>query len=113
MAKFLTYIAILIGALSPIIYLLERNLESFYIVGLDHLHGLAQRGIAAHGNDTRGIVNYIATELHEKYPKHINLDEEWVFSNHGGAMGAMYILHASKSFSISFAAFRIINDHTD
>lgn len=95
MTRLLTFLAILVGVLSPVVYLLERNLESFYIFKTDHLHDLAKRGIAAHGNDTRAIVDYIVAELHEMHPNNVNLDEEWFFNNHGGAMGSMYIIHAS------------------
>jgi C-8 sterol isomerase len=97
--RFLMNLAIVMGMLTPVIYMLEKNLESFYIFQPEHLHDLAKRGIAAHGNDTRGIVNYIVSELNEKVPRHINLDEDWVFNNAGGAMGAMYIIHASKFIS--------------
>lgn len=100
--RFLTWIAILIGVLTPVVYLLEQNLESFYIFDKDHLHDLAKRGIAAHGNDTQGIVSYITTELHEKHPNNVNLDVEYIFNNAGGAMGAMYIIHASKFFLLLF-----------
>lgn len=96
--RFLTWIAILIGVLTPVVYLLEQNLESFYIFDKEHLHDLAKRGIAVHGNDTQGIVSYITTELHEKHPNNVNLDVEYIFNNAGGAMGAMYIIHASKFF---------------
>lgn len=96
MTKPLSYFAILVGILSTIVYLLDRNLEFFYIFKTDHLHDLAKRGIAAHGNDTRAIVDYIVTELQELYPDNINLDQEWFFNNHGGAMGSMYIIHASQ-----------------
>ncbi|KAK6071786.1 C-8 sterol isomerase [Seiridium cupressi] len=94
-ARFLTWIAILIGVLSPVIYLLEQNLESFYIFDKEHLHDVAKRGIAAHGNDTQAIVRYITSELHGIHPNNVNLDEEYIFNNAGGAMGAMYIIHAS------------------
>ena len=96
MARALAIIAILVAALSSCIYMLDRNLESFYIFQLDHLHDLAKRGIAAHGNDTRSIVNYITSELNEMYPNHVNLKQEWFFNNHGGAMGSMFIIHASQ-----------------
>jgi C-8 sterol isomerase len=97
LTRFLTIIAILVGALTPVIYMLERNLESFYILKTDHLHDLAKRGIKEHGNNTRAIVSYITSELHGMHPEHINLDEEYIFNNAGGAMGAMYIIHASQS----------------
>ncbi|GLB03821.1 C-8 sterol isomerase [Aspergillus tubingensis] len=75
---------------------LNARLEQFYIFNPSHLHDLSQRAIAAHGNDTRSVVNFIVSELGEKVTDtHLNLDEEWVFNNAGGAMGAMYIIHAS------------------
>ncbi|KAK6828359.1 ERG2 and sigma1 receptor like protein [Apiospora arundinis] len=95
MARILSWVAILVGVLSSIAYLVDRNLDSFYIFKTDHLHDLAKRGIAAHGNDTRAIVDYITAELHEMHPKNVNLKQEWFFNNHGGAMGSMYIIHAS------------------
>ncbi len=78
---------------------LDACLENFYIFDKDHLHDVSQRAIAAHGNDTRSIVQYIVSELDEKVgTTHLNKDEEWVFNNAGGAMGAMYIIHASMRY---------------
>ncbi|KAK3327219.1 C-8 sterol isomerase [Cercophora scortea] len=97
MSGLFKFLAILVGVLTPVFYVLEQNLNSFYIFETDHLHDLAKRGIAAHGNDTRSIVKYIVDELGDRTAtkSHINFDEEWVFNNAGGAMGAMYIIHAS------------------
>lgn len=94
----LKFFAILIGLLTPVVYLLEQNLESFYIFKLDHLSELSKAGIEAHGNDTRAVVQYIVDGLRTdvQAKNHINVDEEWIFNNAGGAMGAMYIIHASK-----------------
>ncbi|KAK0720081.1 C-8 sterol isomerase [Lasiosphaeris hirsuta] len=93
----LKFLAILICIVTPAINFLERRLESFYIFEIDHLKDLSQRGIDAHGNDTRAIVSYIVDELTTRVStkNHINVEEEWVFNNAGGAMGAMYIIHAS------------------
>lgn len=43
------------------------------------------------------MVNNIVTSLLETHgPEHINVrQDEWVFNNAGGAMGAMYLIHAS------------------
>ena len=88
----------LIGAFTVLFYYLDQHLEWFYIFQTDHLHDLAKRAITAHGNDTAGVVSYIVEELSEKLPGgYVNLDEEWIFNNAGGAMGAMYIIHASMS----------------
>lgn len=93
------FLAILLGVLTPAVWLAERSLESFYIFQPAQLHDLAKRGLAAHGNDTRAVVRYIVDDLHsqDRTGAHINLDEEWIFNNAGGAMGAMYIIHASQS----------------
>lgn len=87
-----------LGLLTALYYTLDSHLESFYIFQPEHLHELSLRAISAHGNDTKGVVSYIVSELSEKLPGgYVNLDEEWIFNNAGGAMGAMYIIHASKS----------------
>ena len=98
-SRLLMILAVLTGLLTSVFYVLEQNLDSFYIFDLDHLDDVSKRAIAEHGNNTRGIMEYIVSELNEKTPAFINLDEEWVFNNAGGAMGAMYIIHASKTSS--------------
>ncbi|KAK0626581.1 C-8 sterol isomerase [Immersiella caudata] len=97
MSCWLKTIAIVLGVLTPLWYVLEQRLESFYIFEVDHLRDLQLRSLQAHGNDTRAVVKYIVDELSTRTAttKHINHDEEWVFNNAGGAMGAMYIIHAS------------------
>ncbi|KAF7860660.1 hypothetical protein EAF04_008179 [Stromatinia cepivora] len=95
MTKLLTYGAIF-GLLTTLYYFLDSRLESFYIFTPTQLHDLSQRAIGAHGNDTAQVVKYIVDELSEQHPGgYINLDQEWIFNNAGGAMGAMYIIHAS------------------
>ena len=107
----LKVIAVALLVLTPLVALLERNLESFYIFDHGELHELSQRGVAAHGEDTQAIVDFIVGELKEKHPEHVNLDQEWVFNNAGGAMGAMYIIHASTlhHLSLYLAPFPILS----
>jgi len=93
--KTLTLLAVIIAAFSSLFYFLDSHLDKFYIFDPPELHRLAQKAIESHGNDTRSVVNYIVADLHAKHPNHINLNEEWMFNNAGGAMGAMYIIHAS------------------
>jgi len=90
-------LTIVVAALGALIYVVEKNLDDFCIFQPAQLHDLAKRGIAAHGNDTRSVVRHIVDELNgqARTSRHINLDEEWFFNNAGGAMGAMYIIHAS------------------
>lgn len=93
--RVLTWLGVLIGVLAPLFYILDQNVQRFFIFDTEHLHDLAKRSIATHGNDTRNIVGYIVNELHSMHPSNVNLKEEWIFNNAGGAMGAMYIIHAS------------------
>lgn len=90
-------LTLLIVFLSSLFYIADQNLSKFYIFDTNHLHDLAKRSIAEHGNDTRSAVKYIVDELSETHGSYVNLEEEWMFNNHGGCMGAMYIIHASSS----------------
>lgn len=91
----LTIFGVIIAAFSTLFYFLDSHLEKFYIFEPNHLHELALKAIDKHGNDTASVVKHILDDLSAKWPMHVNLDEEWVFNNAGGAMGAMYIIHAS------------------
>ena len=92
-------IALVLGVLVPLFYVLDQNLNRFYIFEPEALHELSQRAIAAHGNDTKAIAGYIIAELKGQKPMHVNDDfentGEWFFNNAGGAMGHMFVIHAS------------------
>ncbi|KEZ39692.1 C-8 sterol isomerase [Scedosporium apiospermum] len=89
------FLAIALVIFTPLVSLAERYHDSFCIFDDKELHELAQRAIAAHPEDTKAIVDFIVSDLHEKHPKNVNLHQEWIFNNAGGAMGAMYVIHAS------------------
>ncbi|KAK4495958.1 hypothetical protein PRZ48_013226 [Zasmidium cellare] len=76
---------------------LEENLESFFIFNPDQLKQISSAALEQHGNNTEAVVSHIVASLQqiEGVRDHINLEQEWVFNNAGGAMGAMYIIHAS------------------
>jgi C-8 sterol isomerase len=44
---------------------------------------------------TDKVVEIIVGELAKRYSDHINTRPAWLFNNAGGAMGAMWVLHAS------------------
>ncbi|KAK5125840.1 Squalene epoxidase [Meristemomyces frigidus] len=76
---------------------LNDRLDSFYIFRPDQLHSLALTAIDQHGNDTKAVVTSILDGLRDdpSVASYLSVDEEWVFNNAGGAMGAMYVIHAS------------------
>ncbi|KAF7315435.1 hypothetical protein MIND_00058400 [Mycena indigotica] len=80
---------------------LDAIKSRWYIFEPQFLHELAQDAIAraSSPNDTAGMIQHILTNLTTTYPSttiRLNVDsKEWVFNNAGGAMGAMYIIHAS------------------
>lgn len=71
--------------------------ERWYIFDRTLLHELSKDAISKHPDDLPQMIDYIVTNLTATYgEKHINQrQKEWVFNNAGGAMGAMYVMHAS------------------
>ncbi|KAL4251944.1 C-8 sterol isomerase, partial [Pleurotus pulmonarius] len=78
---------------------LDTIKDRWYVFEPTKLHALAQDAIAVHPDDVGAMAHHIVANLTAEYPStriRINPDErEWVFNNAGGAMGAMYIIHAS------------------
>jgi C-8 sterol isomerase len=74
---------------------LDQIKERWFIFDQNVLQTVAQRNIEKYSNDTRAMIQNIAIDLEKEYPGHVAIKEEWVFNNAGGAMGSMWILHAS------------------
>jgi len=78
---------------------LDTIKDRWYVFDPTAIHELALSAIAASPNDTAGMIQHITTNLTLTYPRTqvaLNLNSaEWLFNNAGGAMGAMYIIHAS------------------
>ncbi|WFD31347.1 C-8 sterol isomerase [Malassezia sp. CBS 17886] len=95
-----------VATLFALIYMvfsyLDAHKERFYIFDQERIHVIANTAIAKHGDNAEAIFADILTEF-RKDPKiaptlnkHSFKDHnEWVFNNAGGAMGSMYIIHAS------------------
>ncbi|KAJ7764894.1 ERG2/sigma1 receptor-like protein, partial [Mycena metata] len=78
---------------------LDRIKHRWYVFDPAEINALAQAAIAVSPNDTSGMIQHILANLTRTYPStqvRLNPDSnEWVFNNAGGAMGALYIIHAS------------------
>ncbi|PFH50344.1 hypothetical protein AMATHDRAFT_61271 [Amanita thiersii Skay4041] len=80
---------------------LDTIKDRWYVLDPQFLHELAQSAVesAPTPTSTDYMIQHIVTNLTETYPSsliRLNPDSsEWVLNNAGGAMGAMYIIHAS------------------
>ena len=96
-----SFILALLSSIYALYAFLGTNLiAGTHVFDTDHLRDLSTRSIELHGNDTAAIVANIVDGLRSdsKLAPHLAVEEEWVLNNAGGAMGAMYIIHASKQF---------------
>ena len=75
--------------------------DRWYVLDPPFLHELVRDAVAVSPGNTEGIIQHILTNLTSTFPQPSNQlvlnanSSEWVFNNAGGAMGAMYIIHAS------------------
>lgn len=78
---------------------LDTIKDRWYVFDPVHLHELQLSALSASPNNTSGMISHILSNITATYPNtrvSINTDSsEWVFNNAGGAMGAMYVIHAS------------------
>ncbi|UZJ54998.1 hypothetical protein CBS101457_004318 [Exobasidium rhododendri] len=95
-------LAVVVLAFAAAMYALDQIRSTFYIFDPADLHKITQSSVAKYGNDTQAIFDdiIIALKKNPKYSATLNSrshrdENEWVFNNAGGAMGAMYIIHAS------------------
>ncbi|KXT18585.1 hypothetical protein AC579_9818 [Pseudocercospora musae] len=93
----LSFLILGFAILYAIYIALEANLENFYIFTPDQLHKISLSALEQHGNNTSAVVTSIVTQLRsiDSIRPYLSTTEEWMFNNAGGAMGAMYIIHAS------------------
>jgi C-8 sterol isomerase len=76
-------------------YYLDSVIHHGYIFEPKVLQEVAQSAIAKNYSSTAKTIDHIVKALDKHYPGHVNKVQEWVFNNAGGAMGAMYLIHAS------------------
>ena len=98
----LAILAVFFALFGAVIKLLDNRLRHFYIFDQAQLHDISRAAIARHGNATDLIFDEIVSKLGQdpKIGPTLNKNSfrdpnEWVFNNAGGAMGSMYIIHAS------------------
>jgi C-8 sterol isomerase len=83
------------------LWLHARQQHRWYVFKPEFLHELAKDAIASASspNATDEMITHIVANLTATYPRNVislNTDSsEWLLNNAGGAMGAMYIIHAS------------------
>lgn len=103
--RLLISLAVLLGALFyGTSSFLQTQEPLHFIFDPARLHAIAQQSVHAHGNDTGAMVAEIVGQLRQDdaLAPYLSVEEEWIFNNAGGAMGAMYLIHASKSKQTSF-----------
>ncbi|ETW77899.1 hypothetical protein HETIRDRAFT_107535 [Heterobasidion irregulare TC 32-1] len=91
--------AVFVCVVSALFSWLDAIKDRWYVFDPTAIHELAQAAIAASPNNTAGMISHIVSNLTATYPSTqiaLNADtSEWMFNNAGGAMGAMYVIHAS------------------
>ncbi|GAA5885374.1 hypothetical protein JCM16303_006023 [Sporobolomyces ruberrimus] len=118
--KNLLITSIFLGVFSFVWAGLESIKSRWYIFDPPVLHSLVKEAISLHGNDTVSVLSHLVTSLQQTHPSfsinsHFSStpllsdpttqaiipesytanEREWVWNNAGGAMGHMFVIHAS------------------
>ncbi|KAF2487952.1 erg2 C-8 sterol isomerase [Neohortaea acidophila] len=113
---FSSAIALVLALLLALHQALEHNaFAPFYIFDPDHVQATCLTSVQQNGNNTQalvaGVVDTLAAD--EKLRPYLNLRDEWILNNAGGAMGAVRIVHASLTeYMIVFGTALGTNGHT-
>ncbi len=93
-------VVLLISSTFTIYKALDADFFSrFYAFDLDSITSLCLTSIQQHGENDKALVNAVVDGLRANsgIASYINPHEEWVLNNAGGAMGAVWIVHASNN----------------
>lgn len=112
--RFIFIVSLLLIPVAILIGYIDSIKENHYIFDPKKLHDLTKRALVHHGhlnitNDgqlipipqksadsIRPVIDYIVADLRKSIDnRFLATKEEWIFNNAGGAMGSMYIIHAS------------------
>ncbi|KAF2863741.1 C-8 sterol isomerase [Piedraia hortae CBS 480.64] len=90
-------LAILLVVGTIFVAVMDTQLSRFYKFDPGELHRLSLSALDAHENNTKAVVSAIVDGLRrdDSLRPYLAQKEEWILNNAGGAMGAMYIIHAS------------------
>ncbi|KAK9454053.1 ERG2/sigma1 receptor-like protein [Dipodascopsis uninucleata] len=110
----------ILGAIFSVLYsvyfYVDRYiLPTFFIFEPEVLHQIVKESIAPETNNITEIFVRITSQLKKHYGENINdfNTDDWMFNNAGGAMGSMFILHASVSeYMIFFGTATGTEGHT-
>jgi len=77
---------------------LDTQISRGFIFEPNTLHQISLNALKEHQNTSfQAVIASIVRQLEAAYPGHINLEQQWIFNNAGGAMGQMYLIHCSIS----------------
>ncbi|GAA5849004.1 hypothetical protein JCM3766R1_005423 [Sporobolomyces carnicolor] len=120
--KQLVSTAVVLALLTFVCQFLDSIKSRWYIFDPPKLHALALEALELHGNDTVSVLSHIVTSLDREHASSSTInrdfsstplvvvdpetgkiapesytanDREWVWNNAGGAMGHMFVIHAS------------------
>lgn len=109
----LSILALALAALYPFFTYVDSIKHHNYIFSPEAMNTLFQESLALHPDSTPAAIDHIVNSLRQTHgnltitespfplgastasPQLSPLSDRWIFNNAGGAMGSMYIIHAS------------------